>query len=204
MTDVNFAYSQLAGGVLDIDIVGTGLGQFDRLVVGGLAEFNGSLDVATIAGFAPALSNTFSIVQAGMIPLPSYLNLLVNTTFPPITNKLRWQLFYQPTTLTLAVVPSLSGDFNGSGTVDAADYVMWRKQRGQTGIGLAADGNFDQQVNVVDLAIWRSQFGQFVPGSGAGADLPQGGTVPEPGAFMLACLAALGTTIGRPRKCATI
>jgi hypothetical protein len=198
-TDVNFAYSQLAGGVLDIDIGGTALGQFDRLIVGGNADFDGSLDVASAAGFAPALSNTFSIVQAGMIPLSSYVTLLANTTFQPITNKLSWHLFYQPTALTLAVVPALSGDYNGNGIVDAADYVVWRKLQGQSGIGLAADGNFDQLVNVADYAIWRSQFGQFVPGSGAGAGLPQEGAVPEPTAGILVLCTVLIATLRRGR-----
>jgi hypothetical protein len=197
-TDVNFAYSQLTGSVLDIDITGTGLGQFDRLVVGGSADFSGSLDVATVAGFAPTLSSTFQIVQAGMIPLPSYVTLLANTTFPPITNKLRWQLFYQPTALTLAVVPVLSGDFNGNGIVDAADYVVWRKLQGQSGIGLPADGNFDQLVNLMDLAIWRSQFGQFVPGSGAG--LTGENAVPEPAAGMLVFIACLSAAVFRCRR----
>jgi hypothetical protein len=184
-TDINFGFQQLAGSVFDVDIAGTGPGQFDRLTVGGMASFDGSLAVATVAGFAPGLSNTFAIVQAGTIPLSSYANLLTNTTFPTITNKLSWHLFYQPTALTLAVVPALDGDFNGSGIVDAADYVVWRNMQGQTGIGLAADGNYDQQVNLADFAIWRSQFGQFVPGSGAGAGSQVAGAVPEPGGVLL-------------------
>jgi hypothetical protein len=199
-TDVNFAYLQVAGSVLDIDIGGTGPGQFDQLIVGGQADFDGSLDVATVAGFAPALADTFQFVQAGSIPLTSPANLLANSTFPTITNKLKWQLFYQPTALTLAVVPALSGDFNGNGIVDGADYVMWRNQEGQMGIGLSADGNFDHQVNFVDLAIWRSQFGQFVPGSGAGADLPEGGAVPEPTAGILVFCTVLIATLRRGRN----
>jgi hypothetical protein len=186
-TDVNFDYMQLAGSVLAIDIGGTGSGQFDQLTVGTNAIFDGALDVALFGGFTPDLSDTFAIVQAGNIPITSLLNLLTHSTFTNITNKLVWHLFHDPTALTLAVVPILPGDFNGNGVVDAADYVVWRKTQGQTGIGLAADSDFNRQVDLFDFLVWRTHFGQAVPGSGAGAG--ELAAVPEPGAFALTVLA---------------
>ena len=43
---------------------------------------------------------------------------------------------------TAAIVPpSLAGDYNGDGVVDAADYTVWRDTFGQTGADLAADGD---------------------------------------------------------------
>ena len=47
-------------------------------------------------------------------------------------------------------------DFNDDGTVDAADYVVWRKN----------PGGIDTQN---DYAVWRTHFGQAA-GSGSGAD----------------------------------
>ncbi len=197
-TNVNFGYSQLAGSVLDIDIGGTASGQFDQLTVGGGADFDGALDIALFGGFTPSLSDTFPIVQAGNIPLTSLANLLTHSTFTNITNKLIWHLFYDPTALTLAVVPALTGDFNGNGIVDAADYVVWRNSQGQTGIGLAADSNFDEQVNFVDYLMWRLHFGQAVPGSGAGAG--EQAAVPEPGSLALVVLAIVALLAAPHRK----
>jgi len=70
----------------------------------------------------------------------------------------------------------LTGDYDLSGTVDAADYVLWRE-----GV-IAADGNNDTFVDVQDYDIWRANFGNTPAGSGAGAN---GGAVPEPAAVTL-------------------
>ncbi|MEX2306895.1 MAG: hypothetical protein WD738_04855 [Pirellulales bacterium] len=65
---------------------------------------------------------------------------------------------------------SVNPDFNGDGTIDAADYVVWRKNDG-------SQAGYDA---------WRANFG-MMPGSGAG--LANGAAVPEPAA---ACLAIMG------------
>jgi hypothetical protein len=71
------------------------------------------------------------------------------------------------TDLVLTFAAALSGDFNGDGTVDAADYVVWRKTDGsQAGYNA-----------------WRTNFGATAgtgSSNGAGA-----GAVPEPGTWML-------------------
>jgi beta-glucanase (GH16 family) len=53
----------------------------------------------------------------------------------------------------------LSGDYNGDGQVDAADYVVWRKMLGQHGIGLAADGSGNGSVGPEDYTIWAGNVG---------------------------------------------
>jgi hypothetical protein len=53
------------------------------------------------------------------------------------------------------------GDFNRDGTVDAADYSLWRKQSGLTvAPGTGSDANGDGLVNEADAVVWRSNFGQ--------------------------------------------
>jgi hypothetical protein len=58
------------------------------------------------------------------------------------------------------------GDFNQNGAVDAADYVLWRKTRGQAGEGLAADvtgpiiSGPNGAVDEHDYNFWRAHFGQ--------------------------------------------
>src|SRR4029077_15428001 len=54
----------------------------------------------------------------------------------------------------------LVGGFNRDGIVDAADYVLGRKQSGSTVVPASgADANGDGKVNSADLVVWRSNFG---------------------------------------------
>jgi hypothetical protein len=53
----------------------------------------------------------------------------------------------------------LVGDYNLSRSVDAADYVVWQEQNGQTGSGLAADGDDDGDVDDSDKAVRDAHFG---------------------------------------------
>jgi hypothetical protein len=69
-----------------------------------------------------------------------------------------------------------SADFNGDGFVDAADYVLWRKQNS------AGDG-YD---------LWLEQFGTSAPGGG-------GSAVPEPNAVPMAIF-GLVALAGRSRS----
>ncbi|HEX4415706.1 MAG TPA: family 16 glycosylhydrolase, partial [Lacipirellulaceae bacterium] len=74
----------------------------------------------------------------------------------------------------------VAGDYNGDGVVDAADYVAWRKNVGQTGVGLPADGSGNGAVGPSDYDTWRANFGNS-PDSGAGAAASALMAVPEPG-----------------------
>jgi len=80
--------------------------------------------------------------------------------------------------------PGPTGDYNGDGKVDAADYVVWRKTDG-TPAGYNA---------------WRANFGQTV---GAGSLVPADmgvHAVPEPTSLWLGlatCMAAICAFIGR-------
>jgi hypothetical protein len=80
------------------------------------------------------------------------------------------------------------GDYNDNGVVDGADYVVWRKTKGTTGEGLAADSNNDNQINDLDYDEWRKTFGNdrhdgHHDGSGSAA-LPSS-NIPEPAGFTL-------------------
>ena len=53
------------------------------------------------------------------------------------------------------------GDFNRDGAVDAADYMLYRKQMNQTvPPGTGADANGDWVVDNADYLIWKSNYGQ--------------------------------------------
>jgi autotransporter-associated beta strand protein len=79
----------------------------------------------------------------------------------------------------------LPGDYNNDGKVNAADYVLWRKDPGNHG----GPGGYN---------IWRANFGD-PPGAGSGSGLSGGGSVPEPAAVAL-LLSAVGVLVGGFRR----
>lgn len=81
------------------------------------------------------------------------------------------------TQVTPIALPPPTGDYNHNGTVDAADYVVWRNTLGQTGAGLPADGFEDGLIDDFDYFIWRENFGHT---SGSGASAMAALAVPEP------------------------
>jgi hypothetical protein len=90
---------------------------------------------------------------------------------------------------TFAAPPAdLPGDYNDDDTVDAADYVVWRKNETANN-PLSNDNELTTQAERFDL--WRENFGESIGGSGA-----SGTAVPEPAAACLLVLAvyALGST----------
>ncbi len=55
--------------------------------------------------------------------------------------------------------PTLAGDFNGDGAVNAADVVVWRKYAGQFVPVTNADGDQNGFINQKDYDLWRANFG---------------------------------------------
>lgn len=63
--------------------------------------------------------------------------------------------------------PALLGDYNLNRSVDAADYVLWRKTMGSTVAQYdGADGNGNGSVDVADFGVWRANFGATSTASG--------------------------------------
>jgi hypothetical protein len=90
--------------------------------------------------------------------------------------------------------PILPGDYNDDGTVNAADYTVWRNSLGQMGGGLAADGNHNNEIDAGDFDVWKAHFGE-TDGGGTGA----GGSaaVPEPQSFAILALGLILSPMGR-------
>ena len=86
----------------------------------------------------------------------------------------------------------MSGDFNGDGVVNLADYTVWRDFLGATEDGtiLAGNGN-GGVVDSTDYALWKTNFGLQ---SGSIAALGQA-SVPEPSTLILTAL--MGISAGR-------
>jgi len=90
-----------------------------------------------------------------------------------------------------------TGDYNGNGKVDAADYVAWRnsKSSGQIGAGIVGDGNRNGVVDDADYDLWRKHFGGTAVGSGSQS------AVPEPTVCVLVVAAWLLSVTRRRRIC---
>ena len=84
----------------------------------------------------------------------------------------------------LPVVP-LPGDYNQNGTVDAADYVVWRKNGGTQEDYNAWRANFGRTLGV---ASGSAGYGHRASGPGASAE-PLQVAVPEPATFTLLIMA---------------
>ena len=90
--------------------------------------------------------------------------------------------------LSVMPAPTIDGDFNGDGAVNAADYTVWRNHLGEaneTNINNNGDGN---GVGPSDYTLWKMSYGNSNPGSGGGGLLPS--AVPEPTSLALLMLAA--------------
>jgi hypothetical protein len=141
--------------------------QFDQLLVGGPATLAGSLDVTRVdlgnGIFVPRPNDVFQILAAedGIVGWFDEVDL------PALPADLKWKLDSNGFTLTLKAVSlssRLLGDFNYDGTVDAADYIVWRSTRGQAGTMLDADGTGpsgtpDGIVDALDYQLWKQNFG---------------------------------------------
>jgi hypothetical protein len=83
-------------------------------------------------------------------------------------------------TLVNIAPPGVEGDYNADGRVDAADYVVWRKDPGAHG---GDPGGYNT---------WRTNFGRMAAGASLSA-------VPEPGCFALASILIGGIVLRRHR-----
>jgi hypothetical protein len=65
---------------------------------------------------------------------------------------------------------SQAGDYNANGTVEAADYVIWRKTLGESKTPFTrADGSGNGIIDQADYLIWRANFGKTLPPAVSGS-----------------------------------
>ena len=184
-------YAQSFEGTLKIDLASPA--SFDKLAITGNMSLGGTLDVSLAPGYVPSSGAVFDILDFSNMLETAFATL----NLPALGGTRTWDTSQLYTTGVLSVIgpPSVEGDFNDDGKVDAADYVVWRKQIG-TPAGYDA---------------WRANFGQSVgvgAASRAAQDPPRLGgptaAVPEPAsiALLLTGLTAMTLNVAlrqRPR-----
>ena len=94
--------------------------------------------------------------------------------------------------------PAVIGDYDGSGTVDPEDYLVWKSNFGSIS-NLAADGNHGGIVDAADYTIWRDNLNDGVASVFSGNK----GAVPEPtGLQLLGCASAIVPLL--PFRCSRV
>ncbi len=178
----NLAFSPTSALIMELG--GTVAGsQYDQIIASGELGFDGALQVALIGGFAPSAGQSFNLFDWA-----SVTGTFDALSLPVLTGGLTWNTSQLYTTGVLSVASAgIAGDYNNNGTVDAGDYVAWRKSQG-TNTVLPNDPT-GGTIGAAQYNTWRTNFGK-PPGSGAGTDLAST-TVPEPAGASFLLLTAM-------------
>jgi hypothetical protein len=110
-------YQQTSNGRLEVEVAGTGISQFDRLVVDGAAQVAGTLHVDIDGGFVPSAGQTFTIITAGSVS-GTFSSLIVEG-FP---STLSYRVNYLPTAVQVEMIAATPYDvwINSFGIGNAA------------------------------------------------------------------------------------
>ena len=179
--EVSGNFSQGIAGTLEIELTGTGLGEFDVLTVGGTAMLGGTLSVLELEGFAanPGVDE-WIILTAGNI----------SGTFDSFVGDGFGCRIVDGTDLVLAAL--LDGDANSDGVVSAGDYSSVQSSFGNVStMILDGDANGDGVVSAGDYSCVQSSFGSM-----AGGVAP----VPEPATLALLSIGGLSALIKHGSK----
>ncbi len=184
-------FEQTVAGTWNVDLNGTGLNDYDRMTLTGIASLAGTLDIAAIGGFAPSLGDSFTILLAS--------NII--GTFDSVLGSpgagLEYDVIYNATNVTIEVVNAvlLPGDLNNDGFVglDDLDIVLANWNQSVPPADPAADPSGDNFVGLDDLDIVLNNWNAGTPPTSSAA-------VPEPGAALLLASMGIGMVARRGRK----
>jgi autotransporter-associated beta strand protein len=175
------ALTLVSGSILDYELnTLAGVDTSDLIDVttsGGLTISGGTLNLTNAGGMT---AGTYTLVNYAEALNGNLSNISFGTTPSGFT----YSLVNNAANTSIDLIVGV-GDFNVSGTVDAADYVLWRKRLGTT----YAPADYD---------VWRTNFGT-APSGGVGTG-SESATVPEPVAWPLLATDIMLLTTWRNRS----
>jgi hypothetical protein len=156
----------------------------------GFGPFSDVAPSATHGGLVIALDSSVVGAFTGLI-----------TVQPQSTNPRPFSMNLTPVTIHLVGEVRLAGDYNGDGTVDSADYVVWRDNLGSSNSLINETASIGA-VDFQDYDVWRANFGTTALSRADDPPLEAAAlstAVPEPSGLRLAfVVAALTTCYRRP------
>lgn len=157
-------------------------------LVGG---FGGLLGEATGMDTALGTVNLHQIALDTSTPGIKSGTIQVTSSSPGVANgSLSFNVMFE------VLAAALVGDFNDDGTIDAADYSVWRDAFQTEGVTLFNDPT-PESVDESDYAFWREHFGESLSGGiGSAANLA---SVPEPLTLSMLAIAVLGMPLRRSK-----
>jgi hypothetical protein len=158
-------FQQTGSGTLAIGLHGTGLTQFDRVVVNGSAQLAGNLALTLGGGYVPALNDTFVVLSATAGVTGTFATLVQPAGMPA---GLAFEATYAPTTVQLKVVTATPFDtwINSFGIASPADRT---KGANPDGDSLNNLGEFATDGNPASGASSGKVFGRIAPVGGVNA-----------------------------------
>jgi autotransporter-associated beta strand protein len=169
----------------------------DQINVAGHLAADGVLTLeAGNGGLGAQAGDVFDLFTFG-----SASGMFDNIVLPSLTAGLAWDTTNLLVTGELSVLALiLSGDYNGDGVVDAADYTVWRDNLGAADeSALNGNGNGMNGVDQGDYELWVTNFGTTLGNGSAAVTGSQ--AVPEPTTILLLFTAAV-LAVGRPWRAA--
>jgi hypothetical protein len=131
---------------------------------------DGTLRFSLSEAMAPAVGTVFPLITSDDSISGTFDDFVYGG--PAIGTAKQWFIRYEPNAVSLLM--TFPGDYNGDVSVDAADYVVWRKTDG-------TQPGYDK---------WRANFGRTA-GLGATAGSSSSASVPEPAAIHMVLIASL-------------
>lgn len=173
-----------------LDIAAGGLA--DKLVVDGqITLINATLSVGKVGDGQLAAGDVYDLLDT-----PTLNGEFESIVLPMLEAGLMWNIAALTTTGEIAV--SIVGDYNGDGSVDAADYTVWRSAlNDQVTAFTGADGNGDGLVDASDYQVWIANYGNDIASLSQASALA---SVPEPVSSSLSFIAMMLGAMFRARS----
>ena len=162
----------------------------------GSIALSGTLEVSLDGGYDQLIGQPLQLISAA----GGITGAFDSIQLPLVPNDLEVGLLFSPTGVSMEVKTintsiNLPGDYNNDGTVDAADYAVWRNNLGSPN---SLPNDDTPGVDQADYARWKTHFGESTL-SGAGSVFLDAPATPEPSTALLLITALAGSGLIRRR-----